>query len=142
MNQQSPPWLTQAKYRAAIHHLLRCMQTRGQPLKLRHILSHMEHTHTDDAELARLRDRLAEVDSIATTTGEGDTHVPLITPLSHCSDDFHILVESFYSDDKVKTLLDRLGASLRATRLATYKMEGFLQRSVTTPNWTLSTDRL
>ena len=36
-NQQSPPWLTQAKYRAVIRDLLRCMQTRGQPLKLRHI---------------------------------------------------------------------------------------------------------
>ena len=44
--QLSPPWLIQAKYRAAIRHLLRCMQTRDQPLKLRHILSHMEHTHT------------------------------------------------------------------------------------------------
>ena len=114
------------------------MQTRGQPLKLRHILSHMEHTHTDDAKLATLRDRLAEADSIATTAGGGYTQIPLITPLPHCSDDFPILVEGSYSDDKVKTLLDRLGASSHATRLAAYKMEGFLQRSVTIINWTLS----
>jgi hypothetical protein len=90
------------------------------------MVSHMEHTHPDDAELVTLRDRLAEADSIATTTDGGYTQVPLITPLPHCSDDFPILVEGSYSDYKVKTLLDRLGASLHAIRLAEYKMEGFL----------------
>jgi hypothetical protein len=61
----------------------------------------MEHTHrTDDDELATLRDRLAEADSIATTAGGGYTQVPLITRLPHCSDDFPILVEGSYSDDK------------------------------------------
>ena len=139
LNQQSPLWLTQAKYRASIRHLLQCMKTRAQPLELRHILSHMEHTHTDDADLTILRDRLAEADAIATSAGEGHTHVPLITPLPQCSDDFPILVEGSYSDDKVKTLLDRLGASLHGDHLSTFKMEGFLQRSVTTPNWTLPT---
>jgi hypothetical protein len=47
-----------------IRHLLQCMKTRAQSLKLRHILSHMEHTYTDDAELIILRDRLAEADTI------------------------------------------------------------------------------
>jgi hypothetical protein len=44
-----------------------------------------------------------------------------------------------YSDDRVKTLLDRLGASLHGADLSTLKMEGFLQRTVTTPSWTLPT---
>jgi hypothetical protein len=100
------------------------MQTRGQPLKLRHILSHMKHTQTDDDELSILRDCLAEADTIATIAGGGYTQVPLVTPLPHCSDDFPILLEGFYSDNKAKSLLD--------------KMEGFLQRSVTIPNWKLT----
>ena len=62
----------------------------------------MEHTHADDAELTILRDRLAEADTIATTAGEGYTQVPLITPLPQCSDDFPILVEGSYSDEKSK----------------------------------------
>jgi hypothetical protein len=57
---------------------------------------------------------------------------------SYCSDDFPILVEGSYSDDKVKTLQDRLGAHSQTTRLAEYKMEGFLQRSITIPNWKMS----
>jgi hypothetical protein len=72
------------------------MQTRGQPLKLRHILSHMEHKHTDDEELSILRDRLAEAYTIATTAGGGYTQVPLVTILPQCSDDFPILVEGSY----------------------------------------------
>jgi hypothetical protein len=46
-------------------------------------------------------------------------------------------MEDSYSDEKVKALLDRLGALSHANRLAQYKMEGFLQRSVTIPNWKL-----
>ena len=75
-SQLTPPWLIQTKYRAAIRHLFRCMQTRGQPFKLRHILSHMEHKQTDDDELSILRDRLAEADTIATTAGGDYTQVP------------------------------------------------------------------
>jgi hypothetical protein len=136
-NQLTPQWLIQTMYRAAIRHLFRCTQTRGQPLKLRHILSHMEHKHTDDEELSILRDRLAEADTKATTAGGGYMQVPLIGPLSHCSDDFPILVEGSYSDDKIKSLLDRMGSLSHANRLTQYKMKGFLQRSVTTPNWKL-----
>ena len=66
----------------------------------------MKHTHTDDDELSIPHDHLAEADTIATTAGGGYTQVPLLTPLSYCSDDFPILVESSYSDDKVKSLLD------------------------------------
>ena len=40
-NQLTLPWLVQMEYRAAIRHLFRCMQACGQPLQLRHILSHM-----------------------------------------------------------------------------------------------------
>ena len=83
-NDQRPSWLTQTKYRASIRHLLRCMQTRGSPLHIRHILSHMEHTHTKDRELATLRDRLAEADQTASVAAEGYTHVFLVTPLPHC----------------------------------------------------------
>ena len=101
------------------------MQTRGQPLKLRHILSHMEHTHTDDDELSILRDRLAEADTVATVAGGRYTQVPLVTPLPHCSDDFPILVHFGGG------FLLRLGTHSHANRLAEYKMEGFLQRSVT-----------
>jgi hypothetical protein len=98
----------------------------------------MEHTHTDDAELTILRDRLAESETIATITGDGYTQVPLVTPLPQCSDDFPILVEGSYSDDRVKTLLDRLGSSLHVAHLSIYTMEGFLQHSVTIPkNWKL-----
>jgi hypothetical protein len=82
-NQLTPPWLVQTKYRAAIRHLLYCMQTRGQSLKVRHILSHMEHTPTDDDDLSILRDRLAEADTIATIAGGGYTQVPLVTPIPH-----------------------------------------------------------
>ena len=46
-------------------------------------------------------------------------------------------VEGSYSDDKVKSLLDRLGTHSYATHMAEYKMEGFLQRSVSIPNWKL-----
>ena len=136
-NQLTLPWLVQMKYRAAIRHLFRCIQTRGQPLHLRHILSHMEHTYTDDEDLSILRDRLAEADAIATTAGGGYTQVPLATPLPHCSDDFPIMVEGSYSDDKVKSLLDRLGTTSHAKRLSQYKMEGYHQRSVSIPDWKL-----
>ena len=78
-----------------------------------------------------------EAGTIATIARGGYTQVPLVTPLPHCSDDFPILVEGFYSDDKVKSLLDRLGTRSHANRLAEYKMEGFLQCSVTIPNWKL-----
>ena len=59
--------------------------------------------------------------------------------LHHCSDDFPIVVENSYSDDNVKSLLDRLGSHSHATRLATYKMEAFLQSSVSIPNWSVPT---
>jgi hypothetical protein len=101
--------------RAAIPHLLRCMQARGQSLNLRHILSHMEHMHSDDEDLSILRDRLAEADTIATTAGGGYTQVALATPLPLCSDDFPIVVENSYSDDNVKSLLDRLGSNTHVT---------------------------
>jgi len=68
-----PAWLTQTKYRASIRHLIRCMQARGTPMVLRHILSHMEHTITKDPELTILRDRLAEADHIASVAAEGHT---------------------------------------------------------------------
>ena len=136
-NDLRPPWLTQTKYRASIRHLLRCIQTRGVPLVLRHVLSHMEHTHTKDPSLAILRDRLAEADDIASVAAEGYTQVPLVTPLPHCGDDFPILVDNTYSDDDVKALLDRLGSLQHSIRLSKYKMEGCLQRTVTQPLWKL-----
>ena len=97
----------------------------------------MEHIYTDDEDLAILRDRLAEADASATIAGGGYTQVPLVTPLPHCSDDFPILVEGSYSDDKVKSLLDRLGTASHATRLSQYKMEGYHQRAVSIPDWKL-----
>ena len=113
------------------------MQTRGVPLVLRHIHSHMEHTYTNDPSLAILRDRLAEADDIASVAAEGYTQVPLVTPLPHCGDDFPIWVDNTYSDDNVKALLDRIGSLQHPTRLSKYKMEGFLQRTVTQPPWKL-----
>ena len=113
------------------------MQTRGVPLVLRHILSNMEHTHTKDPSLAILRDRLAEAEDIASVAAEGYTQVPLVTPLPHCGDDFPILVDNTYSDDDVKALLDRIGSLQHSIRLSKYKMEGFLQRTVTQPLWKL-----
>ena len=41
INNLRPPWLTHTKYRASIRHLLSFMQTRGSPMVVRHILSHM-----------------------------------------------------------------------------------------------------
>ena len=136
-NDLRPSWLTQTKYRASIRHLLRCIQTRGSPLSLRHILSHMEHTHTKDPDLAILRDRLAEADQAASVAAEGHTQVPLVTPLPHCGDDFPIHVDNSYSDDNVKSLLDRLGSQQHTIHLSHYKMEGYLQRTVTPPQWKL-----
>jgi hypothetical protein len=113
------------------------MQTRGSPIVLRHILSHMEHTHTKDPDLAILRDRLAEADHIASLAAGGHTQVPLITPLPNCGDDFPIHVDNSYSDDNVKALLDRLGTLQHTKHLSKYKMECFLQRTVTQPQWQL-----
>jgi hypothetical protein len=104
---------------------------------LRHILSHMEQAHTKNPDLAILRDRLAEANHIASVAAGGHTQVPLITPLPHCSDDFLIHVNNMYSNGNVKALLDRLGSQHRTKHLTEYKLEGFLQRTITQPPWKL-----
>jgi hypothetical protein len=82
------------------------MQTRGQPLKLRHILSHMEQLQAADIH-----------------------KLPSSPPF------FHTAVMTSPSWWKVPTPMIGLNHSLtnsgtdrHATRLAGYKMEGFLQR--------------
>jgi hypothetical protein len=50
---------------------------------------------------------------------------------------FPIRVDNSYSDDNVKALLDRLGTQHHTEHLSEYKMEDFLQRTVTQPQWNL-----
>ena len=98
----------------------------------------MERTHIDDTELSILRDRLAEADNIASTAGGGYTQVPLITSLPHYSDDFPhagevFLLVRFGQDSPRQTMVP----THTRPALAEYKMEGFLQRSVTILKWKL-----
>ena len=100
---------------------------------LRHILSHMEHTHTKDPDLAILRDCLAEADHIASVAAGGHTQVPLTTPLPNCGDDFPYTWPTITLTIMSKPFLDRLGTLKHIEHLSKYKMEGFLQRTVTQP---------